>query len=186
MRRRRRTLSRRQRREAAQRLCKVLCSSPLFLRSQRIACYLANDGEIDLGPVMERIWSLGKSCYLPVIRPLGHNRLDFAPFHRNAPLITNCYGIPEPMTRRGILPPWGLDLLLLPVVAFDPDGNRLGMGGGYYDRTLAYLRRRESWVTPKRLGVAYHFQKIETLEDREWDIPLDGVACDTGMLFFGD
>jgi len=185
MRRRRRTLNQQQRRQAAERLRGVLCTSPLFLHSRRIACYLASEGEMDLTPVMERLWSMGKTCYLPVIRRLGHNRLDFAPYRKGDPLFRNCYGIPEPEDRRHAAPPWGLDLLLLPLVAFDTRGNRIGMGGGYYDRTLAYLRRRKYWRTPTLLGVAYRFQQVEEIAAQRWDIPLDGVACETELMLFG-
>jgi len=133
---------------------------------------------MDLAPVMEQIWSMGKCCYLPVIRPLGHNRLDFVSYRGHDPLVQNCYGIPEPRNRNHPLPPWALDLLLLPLVAFDRSGNRLGMGGGYYDRTLAYLRWRERWQTPRLLGIAYRFQEVDAIATKKWDIPLDGIVTE--------
>ncbi len=184
MRQRRRTLSPQRRLQAAQRVCKTLCSSLLFLRSQRIGCYLANEGEIDLAPAIAKMELMGKNCYLPTIRPLGQNRLDFVPYRTGDVLIENCYGIPEPRSMSRPLPPWALDLLLLPLVAFDSRGNRLGMGGGYYDRTLAYLRLREHWRTPLLLGVAYQFQKVESITAKAWDIPLDGVVTDAELLLF--
>ncbi len=139
---------------------------------------------MDLAPVIKQIWSMKKACFLPIIGRLNHNRLNFVPYREGDPLLENCYGIPEPQNRRHPLPPWALDLLLLPLVAFDPQGNRLGMGGGYYDRTLAYLRWREHWRTPTLLGVAYRFQEVETITAKGWDIPLDGVVTETETLIF--
>jgi len=78
--------------------------------------------------------------------------------------------------------PHALDLILLPLVAFDKSGHRLGMGGGYYDRTLAFLAHRRLWRKPHLLGTAYQFQQLETLPTQPWDIPLDGIATEQGVL----
>ncbi len=116
---------------AAASLVRRLATSPLFLRSRRIACYIASDGEMDLQPVMKRLWQMDKSCYLPVIDPLTRNRLGFAPYREGDPLLKNRFGIPEPCSSlHRLVPAWTLDLVLLPLVAFDGEGNRLGMGGG--------------------------------------------------------
>jgi len=91
----------------------------------------------------------------------------------------NKYGIEEPCAiRNPRVPAWGLDLVLLPLVAFDPYGGRLGMGGGYYDRTFAYKQRLYGMNGPKLLGLAHELQKTERLELASWDIPLAGVASD--------
>ena len=80
--------------------------------------------------------------------------------------------------------PWGLDLILLPLVGFDLKGNRLGMGGGYYDRTLSYLRHRRFWIKPRLVGVAHECQKVDSLIARPWDIPLDAVVTETAFYRF--
>jgi len=184
LRQQRRGLSPAEQKQAAHSLCRQLVTSPLFLRSQRIACYFANDGEIDLQPVINRIWRMGKECYLPILGGLAHNRLDFVRYLRGEALLANRYNILEPEARHQSVPPWAIDLVLLPLVAFDIYGNRLGMGGGYYDRTLSYLRWRRWWRTPCLIGVAHDFQQIETLPSEAWDIPLNGVVTESGVMLF--
>lgn len=184
MRRQRRALTRQQRAQAAQQLAQRLASQPLFLRSQHIALYLPNDGELDLHPLMARAWQMGKRCYLPVLSPLYHNRLWFAPYTPDTPLQANRFGIPEPrLNWRRMRPVWSLDLVLTPLVAFDAQGNRLGMGGGYYDRTLAYLQRREHWRKPRLIGAAYGFQQVERLPVASWDVPLEGIVTERGLIY---
>ncbi len=179
---RRRALDPSARRRAAQTLARVVALHPFFIRARRIATYLACDGEIDPGPLVARAWACGRRCYLPVLvdRPWPH--LRFAPHLPETRFVTNRFGIPEPdVPRRHLLPARALDLLLLPLVAFDGRGNRLGMGGGYFDRTLAYQRGRK-WRRPRLLGVAYAFQQVDALDAARWDVPLHGVATEQGAV----
>ncbi|MCW8918427.1 MAG: 5-formyltetrahydrofolate cyclo-ligase [Gammaproteobacteria bacterium] len=186
LRQQRRELSAHQQHAAALDLDRILGRHPLFLRSRHIALYLPNDGEMDLTPLLQRARAMGKQCYLPVLSPLYHNRLWFAPYHADSHLSLNRFGIPEPDCRHGRMRPvWTLDLVLTPLVAFDPHGNRLGMGGGFYDRTLAYLKRRHHWRKPRLLGTAYAFQQVAQLPHEEWDIPLHGVVTERELLYFG-
>lgn len=171
-----------QRRSAARHLARRLARTGLFRNSRRIAFYFPHDGEMDTFPLLYRAWSMNKLCYLPVLEPLGSNRLRFAPYEPHHPLTPNRFGIPEPAAPpRDRVCAAGLDLILLPLVAFDGQGNRLGMGGGYYDRTLAFLRHRRHWRRPRLLGLAYEFQRVEHLDVRPWDMPLDGIATETGL-----
>jgi len=126
---------------------------------------------------------MGKHCYLPVISKITNNRLGFTSYLKHEKLNINQYGILEPQICHQT-PPWAINLLLLPLVAFDNSGNRLGMGGGYYDRTLAYLQQRNHWQTPILMGVAYDFQKVSELSSRPWDIPMDGVVTESGISWF--
>jgi 5-formyltetrahydrofolate cyclo-ligase len=175
----RRSLSASARSRAAHRLARELARTSWFLRSQRIACYLANDGEMDPAPLMERAWRQGKTCYLPVLSPISGDRLWFAAYRPGDPLATNRFGIPEPVYQEERpVPAWALDLVLTPLVAFDPQGNRLGMGGGYYDRTFAYLGGRQRWRKPVLVGLAYDLQKVEALPCAPWDVPLAGVVTE--------
>lgn len=186
LRQQRRALSPQQQQQAALALDRVLGRHPLFLRSQHIAIYLPNDGEMDLTPLLQRALAMGKRCYLPVLSPLYHNRLWFAPYHAGSRLSLNRFGIPEPDCNYAQMRPvWSLDLLLTPLVAFDAQGNRLGMGGGFYDRTLAYLNRRHHWRKPRLLGTAHAFQQVAQLPHASWDIPLQGVVTERELLFFG-
>jgi len=161
----------------AEQLARHTCNHPLVANSRHIATYLAADGEMDPWPLMLALWSAGKTLYLPVLAPFSRQRLWFARYSAGDRLVANRYGIPEPVVRE-LIKPWALDLILTPLVAFDASGNRVGMGGGYYDRSLAFLRSRQHWHKPHRLGLAYEFQKQALLAPNPWDIPLNGVATE--------
>ena len=178
IRRRRRSLSGPERRAAARALSDRLARTHWFLSSRTIAVYLSNDGEIDLSLLVERAWAMGKRTYLP--RLFGP-RLWFLPFHARSVLACNRFSIPEPVEppRRRIRPLF-LDLVLFPLVAFDGRGNRLGMGAGYYDRTFEAVRRR-AWPGPKRIGVAYEIQRVDSLSAADWDVPLDAIVTDRAI-----
>ena len=72
----------------------------------------------------------------------------------------------------------------MPLVGFDHQGYRLGMGGGYYDATLAYMRHRRSWRKPRLVGIAYECQRVEKLPHDPWDMPLDAVVTEDGVIEF--
>lgn len=177
LRRARRMLDPRAQARASAGLCRVIASLPEFRRARRIAFYLAHGGEIDPRPVFALAAALGKSCYLPVLHPGGQNRLYFAPHRPGDPLLPNRFGIPEPRLRHRI-PLWTLDLIFIPLVAFDAAGNRLGQGGGFYDRSLAHLRHA---ARPLRIGLAHGFQQVPRLHPNPWDVPLHGVATEQGF-----
>lgn len=183
MRHQRRALSPGERHDAALRAAESLYHTPVFLRSQHIALYLSNDGELDLEPLFYAALENGKQCYLPVLHPARSNRLWFLPYDTRTVLRNNRFGIPEPRARgpRHARAPWAMDLILTPLVAFDAQGHRLGMGGGYYDRTLAYLHHRAHWRKPQLVGTAYDFQKVSTLPAEPWDVPLDGILTPQGF-----
>ncbi|MBI5450105.1 MAG: 5-formyltetrahydrofolate cyclo-ligase [Gammaproteobacteria bacterium] len=179
MRSRRRSLAPALRQAAEQRIAQRLAGLNTLRQSRRIACYLANDGEIDLSQTIARLWARHRRCYLPVLDHLNGNSLWFAPYTPDTPLVVNCYGIPEPdVATRHYLRARSLELILAPLVAFDTQGNRLGMGGGYYDRTLQFLQRRHCWLRPRLLGIAYDFQRLPALPRQPWDVPLHGIITD--------
>ncbi len=176
----RRRLSDATQRHHAQQLAHILGKHTIFLRARHIGGYWAADGEIDPGPLLQLAQARYKTCLLPVLRPHPRRKLWFVRHTTGDPLEANHYGIPEPSLRNGrIRPPWALDLLLLPLVGFDADCNRLGMGGGYYDQTLAYLSTRIHWRRPLLVGLAHECQRVEQLEARPWDIRLDMVVTET-------
>ena len=150
---------------------------PLLLNSRHIAGFLAADGEMDPLPLMQQLWSLGKKLYVPVLTPFERNRLWFARFEPGDELVFNRYGIPEPV-RRHLIKPSALDLVLTPLVAFDTRGHRIGMGGGFYDRSFAFLQRRSHWMKPRLLGIAYELQRQQAIEANSWDIPLDAIVTE--------
>ncbi len=182
MRNMRRSLGDSDRHAASVRVAQSLSKNRLFQRSRRIALYLPNDGELDPAPILDAIWSLNKQSYLPIISPSYSNRLQFASYNANSRMENNKYGIPEPIASAcSIVPAWALDLVLLPLVAFDVKGHRLGMGGGYYDRTFNFLHHRQYWKKPCLMGLAYEFQKTDTVPHDPWDIPLSGVMTEKNL-----
>ncbi len=159
-------------------LCQHISRQKHYRNSNRIACYIANDGEIDPNPLIEHAWFTNKKVYLPILSPLK-NSLYFAPYEAGRRLKLNRYNIPEPVCQPSEwLRASQLDLLLLPLVAFDANGNRIGMGGGFYDRTLAYLQHRRYWRKPILAGLAHEIQKVGQLKTQSWDIPLDYIITE--------
>ncbi|HAJ91599.1 MAG TPA: 5-formyltetrahydrofolate cyclo-ligase [Gammaproteobacteria bacterium] len=173
----RRALTRREAATCAEQLARQTCKHPLVLRSHRVAAYLASDGEIDPAPLLQTLWSANKQVYLPVLAPFSPEQLWFARFDPGDILAFNRFGIPEPVRRR-LIKPSALDLVLTPLVAFDTAGHRIGMGGGFYDRTFAFLQRRQHWHKPNLVGLAYEFQKQATIKPNNWDIPLNAIATE--------
>jgi 5-formyltetrahydrofolate cyclo-ligase len=155
----------------------------LFRAARHIACYLANDAELDLTALINQAWAVGKTVYLPVLSSIHRNHLHFLPYAPGDELVPNRFGIPEPVLRsRRVIDIASLDLVFTPLVGFDSGGNRLGMGGGFYDRTFAFLRRRHSWRKPRLLGVAFDCQRAAQLPPQPWDVPLDAVVTESGVL----
>lgn len=181
----RRRLTDREQKSHSETVARHFVCSSLFLRSRRIALYLAADGELNPEPLLQRARANGKKIYLPVLRPGSSNSLLFSEFDPKERLINNRFGIPEPDIRKHKpISAWGLDIVLLPLVAFDNSGNRLGMGGGYYDRTLSYLAQRNHWCKPTLIGLAHECQRVSSLERERWDIPLHGIITENGLQSF--
>ena len=176
----RRALSDSERERAAFLLFERISATKIFQRSKHIAFYLPNDGEMDVSLLIEYAWSQGKECYLPVLAEPNTKRLWFIPYAPDTPLQTNRFGIYEPIHSHSLRlrKTVSLDLIMMPLVAFDASCNRLGMGGGYYDRTLAFLRHRKHWHKPNLMGIAYELQKQQQLKPNHWDVPLQFVATE--------
>jgi 5-formyltetrahydrofolate cyclo-ligase len=181
----RRALTEGQHHEHADLLAHHFSGHQWFRRAQRIATFLPNDGEQDPTPLIEMAWERGKQVFLPVLNRLYGNRLWFFPYTPETRLVTNRFGILEPPMKPFMpIPAWTLDLVLTPLVAFDAKGNRLGMGGGYYDRTFAFLRESQR-NKPRLLGVAHDLQRTNKILPRQiWDIPLQGVLTESGLRTF--
>jgi 5-formyltetrahydrofolate cyclo-ligase len=185
MRQRRRMLTLQQQKLAAEHLYKVLSTHHLFLRSDRIALYLPNDGEIDPSLLMERAWQMKKEIYLPVLHPRKTNHLWFLQYSEGDKLVNNKFGIPEPVFHPDkIIRPWLLNLVLFPLVAFDTHGGRLGMGGGFYDRTFAFSHRNHGSHGPRMIGLAHECQKTDHhLPLEMWDVKLHAIASDKHLYW---
>jgi len=157
---------------------KQLKNNQLFKRSKRIALYLAADGEIDPSYLIESAWLSNKKIYLPVLSPIA-DRLYFAPYTANSTMKLNRYNIAEPDVHPSQwLKAQQLDLILMPLVGFDLAGNRLGMGGGYYDRSLGFKLFRKTAYRPYLIGLAHQLQHINELPYQSHDVPLSMIATE--------
>ena len=182
MRAQRRAISEAERTSMARSLARHLGNWLRLRRARKIAGYLANDAEMDPAPVLDLTRASGATVMLPV---LHRGALWFLPYDRDTPLVVNRFGIPEPDVAAGRrCRASDLDLVLVPLVAFDSAGNRLGMGGGFYDRTFAYMRNRAYWRRPRLIGIAYEFQHLDHLPSHPWDVPLHGVATEKRLYRF--
>ncbi|MCC2616491.1 5-formyltetrahydrofolate cyclo-ligase [Aestuariibacter halophilus] len=175
----RRELSAAQQQQAAQAVCQQLLQSPLLKDARRIGAYLSNDGEVDLSPFIQHLWQQGHSVYLPVLHPVCQGHLLFLDYHPQTDMVANRFGIPEPQLRcQAICPTHALDVILTPLVAFDRQGGRLGMGGGYYDRTLAGVDTEQS----RFIGIAHDCQQADALPMAAWDIPMAAIVTPSQII----
>lgn len=175
-RRARRMLSRSQQATHARRITQHYLRSPLIRRAQRVAMFIARDGEPDLTQLAIKLTALNKTLALPVVG-VG-SRMDFYRYDPATVLTPNRYGIGEPPPGSRYLNTRAIDVLLMPLVTFDDAGNRLGMGAGFYDRHLARLPMR---LRPWLVGVAHEIQRCPSnLPTTPWDIPLDAVLTEAG------
>ncbi len=148
-----------------------------YQQAQRIATYFAVNGEISLDPIMDHALSQGKNIYLP---NLDQKSLRFSPYFHGQKMRINTFKLPEPdVSDDEMLQPDELDLVLAPLVVFDANRNRVGMGGGFYDRSFAF--RKQGKDKPVLIGVAHEIQKVEALVPEAWDVRLDRVVTDQAV-----
>ena len=183
LRRRRRRLPASQRERAGALVSHRLRSHPWFTRARHVALYRAFDGELPLTELSRLSQSSGKRLYLPRLAARGS--MVFLKLGPERQLVRHRLGVLQP-SRGARRDPRHLDLVLVPLVAFDASGTRLGMGGGHYDRCFSFLKRRRRWRRPKLLGVGYHFQLVSPLQRAAWDVPLHGAITDRECFFFND
>lgn len=136
----------------------------------RIAAYQAMDGEMDPAIIVRRALALGCEVHLPVITSFRHRRMHFAAWPVG----------PRRMPAESEAARW-FDLVLVPLVGFDDDGNRLGMGAGFYDRHFAFLRHRMAWHRPLLLGLGFEIQRVKHLPAKPRDVPLWGIVTECGV-----
>lgn len=177
---RRRALSPQQRIAAAQGLRRSLEQLPEYLTDRRVAGYWASQGELPLNLVIPPLATRGQQFLLPVIG--SGKQLRFAPWQAGDDVQPNRYGIPEPGNTGELLEPFQLDLVFVPLLGFDRRGNRLGHGGGYYDRSFAFLNEQVRPTEPLLVGIGYAFQEQPHIDEYEWDVPLDFVATECELI----
>ncbi len=174
----------------AQKCLDLIKASDLLSEYQKIALYLQNDGEIDTTDFISYCWSNAIQVFLPIIDVKNEGYLKFVNYQPDTVLIPNQYGIPEPeFNQNDLIEIENLDVIFMPLVAFDKYGSRLGMGGGYYDRTLSAVpkpmvscmshtaqSKDNNKTLPKKIGLAHNFQQVERLVCEDWDQPLDMIV----------
>ena len=178
----RRNLSPAEQRRASRALLSHWPLTRELARVRHIAFYDAVDGEIDPSPLMQRCLRSGKRVYLPVLKP--GNRLDFYRFRPGGKTLCNRLGIREPH-RRNKTQLHKLDLVVTPLVGFDARGHRLGMGGGFYDRSFAFKRGMHKKARPRLVGLAHECQRVEMLVQQPWDVALWAVATPSDWIRSG-
>ncbi|HDX8747010.1 TPA: 5-formyltetrahydrofolate cyclo-ligase [Klebsiella michiganensis] len=172
IRQRRRALTPEQQTQFALQAADRMMAYPPVLLAQTVAVFLSFDGELDTRPLIDQLWRAGKRVYLPVLHPFSPGNLLFLHYHPSSDLVVNRLNIREPkLDVRDVLPLSQLDALVTPLVAFDAAGQRLGMGGGFYDRTLQNWRQHR--LQP--VGYAHDCQQVDALPTEQWDIPLPAV-----------
>ncbi|MGB3462746.1 5-formyltetrahydrofolate cyclo-ligase [Rhodanobacter lindaniclasticus] len=165
---------------AAQGLRRSLEQLPEYFTDHRVAGYWASHGELPLNLVIPPLAARGQQFLLPVTG-LGR-QLRFAPWTPGDAVEANRYGIPEPAQPGELLEPFQLDLVLVPLLGFDRRGNRLGHGGGYYDRSFAFLNEQVRPTEPLLVGIAYAFQELPEVDEQDWDVPLDFIATERELI----
>ncbi len=182
MRQRRRALSNRERQAAARAVASRLRSLMHLRHNLRVAIYLSAGAELDTAPLLALLRRHGCRIFVPRVRG-ERETLIFLPLQ--PPLQTSRFGIPEPrLEPHRRVDPRNLDLVLVPLLAFGPRGERLGSGLGFYDQTFAFLRQRRAWKKPRLVGLAYHWQGVQRLQSEQWDVPLSAVVTDREVVRF--
>ncbi|MET1256153.1 5-formyltetrahydrofolate cyclo-ligase [Aliikangiella maris] len=183
IRQRRNLITSEQSRKSGKAALKHLLAHPTYFNAKHIACFLSFDGEISTQAIIEQLIIDKTRCYLPKLKPMKPNRLWFLPYTHETKLIPNKLKIPEvDLAVNHAIRISQLDIILMPLVAFDIKGNRLGMGGGYYDATLAHLVGAKE--KPLCFGLAFEEQKVDSIPSQPWDYPLDGIFTQKDFYSF--
>ncbi len=188
----RNALSPEQQQQAAQQLVAQMLQLPQIIDATHIALYLSNDAELDTKPLIQALWQAGKHIYLPLLHPFVPGYLIFQCYQQDTPMKLNQFKIPEPVLNcAGLIPVAELDVICTPLVAFDAKGNRLGMGGGFYDRTLSQIPPGQFIQTlnptakarqTSLIGLAHQCQQVAQIPVEAWDIPLPLIVTPSQVL----
>jgi 5-formyltetrahydrofolate cyclo-ligase len=168
----RRAMSAESRNIASEKICSKVIRSHEFFAAKSIACYLPMPDEVDPGRIIERAWCANKRIFCPVTANRG--KMFFRQLEPHTTLKRNQFGLWEPIDGE-VIAARQLDLVITPLVAFDDDNNRIGMGGGYFDRYFAFQKRARRWLRPKLMGLAFDCQKVEKIASNPWDIRLYAI-----------
>ena len=170
--------------EAARGVAAQLEGIPKLVSDLRIGAYWAVRGELPLSHALTRFYERGQIVFLPVLA--AAELLRFAPWLPGEALVANRFGIPEPEKNgASIVDPHALDAVLVPMLAFDRRGHRLGTGGGWYDRSFAFLQSRPRPANTLLIGIAYGFQEVPMVPDAAHDVRMDYIATERELIDCG-
>ncbi|HEY0799512.1 MAG TPA: 5-formyltetrahydrofolate cyclo-ligase [Steroidobacteraceae bacterium] len=178
----RRSLGEADHRHRSSAAARAIMRSRMFRAGKRVALYLPFDREVDTSALIRGAQQRGVRLFVPVISDQRHRRLRFYPLEGETSPGT--FGISVPRLRLTSISPQWLDLIVIPLVGVDSDGRRLGMGGGYYDRALAFRRRRTIWRGPHLAGLAFDCQRTNLKFADGWDVRLNSLATESGVEHF--
>jgi len=176
LRHRRKSIDKPTRKKEGKKILQQCQKNGLFRSAKHIAIFTPNDGEIETHSTITFLTKHGYFVYLPI---LEGEKLKFAKMGNH--FRKNRFGIDEPIYTPQ-LSANQMDLILMPLVGFDKNKNRLGMGGGFYDKTLSFQSKRKNYRVPKLFGLAFDCQEVDHLDSKPWDVPLDGIVTPTRFL----
>ncbi len=168
-------MSEAKRSEASLIIAKKIIRSPWFRATDNVACYLSTADEVDTWRLVARAWQMKKRIFAPIAKKNGE--MEFRRITSESRLQLSDFGLHEP-TLGETIDARRLEIVLTPLVAFDDQLHRVGMGGGYFDRTFSFLRQRKFYFRPKLIGLAFACQKVEEIPANPWDIRLFDVITD--------
>jgi len=167
-------------RQASYKFSERIAEQPAYQNANRVAGFLAFDGEADPAPLMDRAIQENKLVFVPII--VGKEKpLLFAPWTRQSRLKKNAVGILEPdVPQAQLIEAHELECVITPLVVFDENCNRIGVGGGFYDRSFAFLQQAPESSTVL-IGMAYEMQKVDKIEVEPWDIRLNAIVTELAV-----
>jgi 5-formyltetrahydrofolate cyclo-ligase len=179
---RRRALSAADHRARSKQVSKLIARLPQFAAGRRVAVYLPFDRETDTAALIAAARRRMVRLYAPVVADRRHRILRFHALGTRT--RRGAFGIPVPHRPVRPLPSRWFNLIVVPLVGVDVTGRRLGMGGGFYDRSLEFRRRRESWRGPLLVGMAFDCQRVDSVHADPWDLRLDAAATESGLTHY--
>jgi len=155
-----------------------------FKSGARIAVYLPFDRETNTAALIAAARRRRIRIFVPVVESLRHRRLRFYPLAQRTRRGAFGISVPQSIPHRDAVEPRWFDLIVVPLVGVDGQGRRLGMGGGFYDRALAFRRQRREWLGPRIVGLGFGCQRTDSMFADSWDVRLDALATEAGVHHF--
>ncbi|WP_024850750.1 5-formyltetrahydrofolate cyclo-ligase [Hydrogenovibrio kuenenii] len=170
----------------AQTAARFILRSRTIMRARKVAVFLSEDGEMNTMPLIQALWQRKVNIYLPVLTRYNRRPMMFAPFTTKTKLEPKYFGIHEPQVgKHELIDGKHLDLVITPLACFDASGNRIGMGGGYYDKTFQFKRYFKN-ASPKLIGWAHQCQEVKELQSQPWDVRLNGLVTEMQFTLFNN